>query len=110
MGHSSQCLSCGFNFQSKVETVNEVIKEAELKLISISDYSNVQFRTRIKNEVREDLSPFLPSVYFFSNSSLTDCDCVSLCGLASSSGLSLLSHSLGWLTCWTASLLRSASI
>lgn len=38
-----------------------MIKEAELQLISISDYSDVQFRTRTKEEVREDLSPFLPS-------------------------------------------------
>ena len=60
-GHSSQRLFCGFDFQPKAKTVDEVIKEAELKLISIGDYSDVQFRTRTKEEVREDLSPFLPS-------------------------------------------------
>jgi len=60
-GHGSQRLSCGFAFQPKAETVDEVIKEAELQLISIGDYSDVQFRTRTKEEVREDLSPFLPS-------------------------------------------------
>ena len=37
-----------------------MIKEAELQRISIGDYSDVQFRTRTKKEVREDLSPFLP--------------------------------------------------
>ena len=60
-GHGSQRLSCAFAFQPKVQTVDEVIEEAELKLISIGDYSDVQFRTRTKEEVREDLSPFLPS-------------------------------------------------
>lgn len=60
-GHGSQRLFCGFVFQPKAETVGEVIKEAELKLISIGDYSDVQFRTRTKEEVREDLSLFLPS-------------------------------------------------
>ena len=60
-GHTSLRLSCGFDFQPKAETVDEVIKEAELQRISIGDYSDVQFRTRTKEEVREDLSPFLPS-------------------------------------------------
>lgn len=32
-GQNSLRLSCGFDFQSKVETVNEVIKEAELQQI-----------------------------------------------------------------------------
>ena len=59
-GQASQRLSCGFDFQPKAKTVGEVITEAELKLISIGDYSDLQFRTRTKEEVREDLSPFLP--------------------------------------------------
>ncbi len=60
-GLGSRRLSCGFDFQPKAQTVGEVIKEAELKLISVGDYSDVQFRTRTKEEVREDLSSFLPS-------------------------------------------------
>lgn len=60
-GQIYQCLSCGFDFQPKAKTVGAVIKEAELKLISIGDYSDVQFGTRTKEEVREDLNPFLPS-------------------------------------------------
>ena len=36
-----------------------MIKEAKLQLISIEDYSDVQFRTRTKKEVREDLSSLL---------------------------------------------------
>ncbi len=60
-GHGSQRLSYSFAFQLKAETVDEVIKEAELQLISIGNYSDMQFRTRMKEEVREDLSPFLPS-------------------------------------------------
>ena len=53
-------LSCGFDFQQKAATVNEVIEEAERRLISIGDYSDVQFRAKTREEVREDLSPFLP--------------------------------------------------
>lgn len=45
-----------------------MIKEAELKLIFIGDYSNVQFRTKTKEEVREDLSPFLPSNWLSTSS------------------------------------------
>ena len=56
----SHCLPCGFHFQLKAMTVNEVIKKAETKLISISDYSDIQFRLRTKKEVTEDLSHFLP--------------------------------------------------
>ena len=59
--HSSQRLFCDFDFQSKAKTVDEMIKETELKLIFIDDYSDVQFRIRMKKEVREDLSSFLPS-------------------------------------------------
>ena len=36
-----------------------MIKEAELKLIFIDDYFDVQFKIRTKNEVKEDLSFFL---------------------------------------------------
>ena len=54
-------ISCGFDFQPKAQTVDEIVREAELRLISIGDYSDVPFRTRTKEEVREDLSPFLPS-------------------------------------------------
>jgi len=68
-GQAPQRLSCGFDFQSKAKTVGEVIKEAELKLIFIGDYSDVQFRTRTKEEVREDLSFFL-SQRWLSTSSL----------------------------------------
>jgi len=46
-----------------------VIKEAELQLIFIGDYSDVLFRIRTKKEVREDLSPFLLS-HWLSTSSL----------------------------------------
>ena len=46
-----------------------MIKETKLQLIFIDDYSNMQFRTRTKEEVREDLSPFLPS-HWLSTSSL----------------------------------------
>ncbi|KAL9127436.1 MAG: hypothetical protein Q9217_003688 [Psora testacea] len=60
-GQGSRRLPCGFDFRPKAKTVGEVIKEAELKLVSIGDYSDVQFRARTKEEVREDLSPFLPS-------------------------------------------------
>jgi len=56
---TSQRLSCGFDFQSKAKTVDEVIKETELKLIFIDDYFDVQFRIRTKKEVRKDLSLFL---------------------------------------------------
>ena len=55
-----QCLSFGFEFHPKARTVDEVIKEAESKLITIGDYSDNQFRLQIKEEVKEDLSPFLP--------------------------------------------------
>ena len=58
-GQGSRRLSCGFDFQSKAQTVDEVIKEAELKLIFVDDYFNVQFRFRMKKEVRKDLSLFL---------------------------------------------------
>lgn len=52
-------LSSGFNFQSKAKSVNKVIGEAELKLISIGDYSDILFKTGTKEEVAEDLSkPF----------------------------------------------------
>lgn len=54
-----QHLSCNFDFQSKAKTVDEVIKETELKLIFIDDYFDLQFRTWTKKEVREDLSLFL---------------------------------------------------
>ena len=66
---TSQRLSCGFDFQSKAKTVDEVIKETELKLIFIDDYFDVQFRIRTKKEVREDLSLFL-SQRWLSTSSL----------------------------------------
>ena len=56
----SHCLPCGFHFRPKAMTVDEVIKEAETKLISIGDYSDIQFRPRTKEEVTEDLSRFLP--------------------------------------------------
>ena len=55
-----QCLFSGFKFWPQARTVDEVIKEAELKLINIGDYSDIQFRLRTKEEVKEDLSPFLP--------------------------------------------------
>ena len=54
-------LSCGFNFQPKAKSVDKVIREAELRLISIGDYSDMPFRTGTKEEVAKDLSPFLPS-------------------------------------------------
>jgi hypothetical protein len=47
------------SFQPKVRTVDEVIKEAELKLITIDDYSDNQFQLRTKKEVKEDLGHFL---------------------------------------------------
>ena len=50
----------GFHFRPEAKTVEEVIRKAESKLISIGDYTDVQFRTRTKEQVREDLSPFLP--------------------------------------------------
>lgn len=49
-----------FGFQPKVRTVSEVIGEAGLKLISIGDYSSIQFRPRNESDMREDLSSFLP--------------------------------------------------
>ena len=52
--------SCDFNFQPQLQSVEEVIKAAELELISIGDYSSFQLRFRTKEEVREDLSTFLP--------------------------------------------------
>ena len=55
----SQCLFSDFKFWSQVRTVDEVIKEAELKLINIDDYLNIQFRLRTKEEVKENLSLFL---------------------------------------------------
>jgi len=54
-----QCLLSDFKFQPQVRTVDEVIKDAELKLITIDDYSDSQFRLRTKKEVKEDLSLFL---------------------------------------------------
>ena len=60
-GQNSQRLFCGFVFQLRAKTVDEVIKEAELKLIFIDDYSDVQFRIKTKEKVREDLSSFLSS-------------------------------------------------
>ena len=56
-------LSCGFHFQPKAKSVDEVIREAKLRLISIGDYSDMPFRTGTKEEVIEDLSPFLPSTW-----------------------------------------------
>jgi ABC-type Zn2+ transport system substrate-binding protein/surface adhesin len=38
-----QCLFSDFKFQPKARTVDEVIKEAELKLVTIDDYSDNQF-------------------------------------------------------------------
>lgn len=38
-----------------------MIKETKLKLIFIGDYSNLQFKIKTKEEVREDLSLFLLS-------------------------------------------------
>lgn len=55
-----QRLSSGFEFRPQARTVDEVIKEAESKLINIGDYSNIQFRLRTKEEVKEDLGLFLP--------------------------------------------------
>ena len=57
--YSSQRLFCDFDFQSKAEIVDEMIKKTEFKLIFIDDYSDVQFRIKTKKEVREDLSSFL---------------------------------------------------
>jgi ABC-type Zn2+ transport system substrate-binding protein/surface adhesin len=53
-----QCLFSDFKFWPKVRTVDEVIKEAELKLITIDDYSDNQFQLRTKKEVKEDLDHF----------------------------------------------------
>lgn len=55
----SQCFFSGFKFWSQARTVDEVIKEAELKLITIDDYSDIQFRLRTKKQVKEDFSFFL---------------------------------------------------
>ena len=63
----SQYLFCDFNFQSKTETVDAVIKKTEQKLIFINDYSDVQFMIIIKKKMREDLSSFL-SLNWFSTS------------------------------------------
>ncbi len=60
-GQGSRRIPCDFDFQPKAQTVDEVIKKAELKLIFVDDYFDVQFRIRIKKEVREDLSSFLLS-------------------------------------------------
>jgi hypothetical protein len=50
-----------FRLSAKAKSIDEVIKDAKLQLISIGGYSDDQLRTRTKEEVREDLSPFLPS-------------------------------------------------
>ncbi len=63
-------LVCGFNFQPIAQTVGEVIKKAELKLISIGDYSDFPLRTRSSEEVREAFSCFLPQKWL-STSPLT---------------------------------------
>ena len=56
---ASHCLLCEFHFQLKATTIDEIIKKAEIKLIFIDDYSDIQFRLRTKKEVTKDLSCFL---------------------------------------------------
>lgn len=52
-------LSRDLDFQSTAQTVDEVIREVELKLISLDDYFDYSFRIRMSEEVKEKLSCFL---------------------------------------------------
>ena len=60
IGQDPLRLSYGFDFQPKTKSVDEVIKEAEFGLISIGDYSDMEFKTRTKEKVMEDVNPFMP--------------------------------------------------
>ena len=48
-------------YKTYILPADKVIKKIEFKLIFINDYFNVQFRIRIKKEVKENLSFFLSS-------------------------------------------------
>jgi len=47
------------DFQSTAQTVDEVIQEVELKLISLNNYFDYLFRIRTSEEVKEELNCFL---------------------------------------------------
>lgn len=59
MKYSSQRLFYNFDFQLKAKIINKLIKKIKLKLIFINNYFDVQFKVKMNEEVREDLSSFL---------------------------------------------------